>query len=328
MKRIFQTLVIGASMAVGVSAIASNPAQAGSLTNAIITGNDYIKYSATNTNTIADANADLATILTGDSSSPTGNVELFASSEKSPLSPTSAATTYTALKSFLDYTQVTTLSGEINGKQISLSSLTASDWFGGATSSVSTSISSALGISNSLARLAALNTAISGLYNPSNLATQWFSSTLSTYGMTANQTLFNQFLLAGGFQRFSDPNISYVNQNDTTGEIKIGLAGHYDAAALLGLTPNPQKPIQVSELVKVSYNGGPDQIRYSYEATASGLVSNDGTKSHNGNYEVSLQGIPVPIPAPTSVPEPSVVLGMLGVAGIVATQRKLKKVSG
>ncbi|MBE9004067.1 NF038130 family PEP-CTERM protein [Fortiea sp. LEGE XX443] len=328
MKRTFQTLVIGASMAIGVSAIASAPVQAGTMTNVTITGNDYTKYNANGTNTFVDAGADLSTILTGDSNSPTGNVELFASSEKSPLSPTSAATTFTALKSFLDYSQVTTLSGELNGKQISLSSLTATDWFGGSASSISTSISSALTIVNANARAFALNTAIGGLYNSSNLATQWFSTTLSTYGMTANQTLFNQFLLAGGFQRFSDPNISYVNQNDTTGEIKIGLAGHYDAAALLGLTPKPNNPLQVSELVKVSYNGGPDQILYSYQATASGLVAADDGKSHNGNYELKIQGVPVEIKTSTSVPEPSVVLGMLGVAGIVATQRKLKKVSG
>ncbi|MBD2595554.1 hypothetical protein BCD64_13420 [Nostoc sp. MBR 210] len=321
MKRTLQTLVIGASMAVGVSAIASNPAQAGSLTNAIITGNDYIKYAVNGTNTYEAPGADLATILTGDSSSPTGNVELFASSEKSSLSPASNATNsqrLVALKNFFNYNQVTTLSGEINGKQISLSSLTATDWFG------ASGVQSVTGATTTTL----LNSAINGLYNSSNLATQWFNATLSTYGLTANQTLFNTFLLAGGFQRFSDPNISYVNQNDTTGEIKIGLAGHYDAAALLGLPSNPLKPLQVSELVKVSYNGGPDQILSSYQASASGLVSNDGTKSHNGNYEVTIQGIPVPTPGPTSVPEPSVVLGMLGVAGIVATQRKLKKVSG
>jgi hypothetical protein len=85
MKRPCQTLVIGASMAVGVSAIASSPAQTGSLTNAVITGSDYIKYNSNGTNTSADPNADLATILTGNSSSPTGNVELFAKSEQSPL---------------------------------------------------------------------------------------------------------------------------------------------------------------------------------------------------------------------------------------------------
>ncbi|MBD2297808.1 NF038130 family PEP-CTERM protein [Nostoc sp. FACHB-87] len=318
MKRTLKTLVIGASMAVGVSAIASNPAQAGVLTNATITGNDYIKYNVNGTNTEEAPGADLATILTGDSSSPTGNVELFASSEKAPLFTTSTNTTQRvlALRNFFNYNQVTTLSGEINGKQISLSSLTATDWFG------ASSVQAVTGAATNTL----LNNAINGLYNSSNLATQWFNTTLSTYGVTANQTLFNTFLLAGGFQRFSDPNISYVNQNDTTGEIKIGLAGHLNAATLLGL--NPENKIQVSELVKVSYNGGPSEILYSYKASDSGLISKDGTKSHNGNYEVTIQGIPVPTPEPTAVPEPSVVLGILGVAGIVATQRKLKKVSG
>jgi hypothetical protein len=333
MKRTFQTLAIGASIAIGMSAIVTNSAQAApvspspssSLTNATITGTDYIKYNSNGTNTFVDANADLSTILTGDSSSPTGNVELFANSEKGSLSPTSTATVtqrFQALGSFLVYNKATTLSGELNGKQISVSSLTATDWFGAST--VQSVLSSLATATTNTQRQLAVNT----LYNADNLATKWFSQTLSTYGMTANQTLFNQFLLAGGFQRFSDPNISYINQNNSTGEIKIGLAGHYDAASLLGLIPDPNKPIQASEFVKVSYNGGADQILYSYKATASGLVSNDGTKSHNGNYEVSIQGVPVKTPDPQSVPEPSVVLGMLGVAGIIAKQCKLKKVSG
>jgi hypothetical protein len=332
MKTTFKTLMIGASMAVGMSAIAA-PANAGSLTNAVITGTDIIKYKVNQSNqTVADSTASLSDILTGDSSSPTGNVELFASSERTPLSPTSTANAtqrFVALGSFLGYNQVTSLSGEIGGKQITLSSLTASDWFGGSASSALQSLNSALTITNQTNRTIALNAAINPLYNSSNLATTWFNSALSTYNVTPTQALFNQFLLAGGFQRFSDPNISYVNQDDTTGQIKIGLAGHYDATALLGLRPDGTLR-QASELVKVSYNNGPSQIRYNFTATQSGLVSNDGTNSHNGNYEVFVEGV-----APQSqrvgnlqaVPEPSVMLGLLGVAGVFVTQRKSKKVS-
>ncbi len=128
----------------------------------------------------------------------------------------------------------------------------------------------------------------------------------------------------------SDPNISYVNQDDTTGEIKIGLAGHYNLkdyyAPLLGSFGNFLKNgFQASEVVKVTYNDKTDFL-YSFSATASGLTNSSGFgadgKSHSGNYEVSIQGVP-----PTAVPEPSIILGLLGVAGVFATQRKFKKAS-
>ncbi|WP_414548138.1 PEP-CTERM sorting domain-containing protein [Anabaena sp. CCY 0017] len=51
----------------------------------------------------------------------------------------------------------------------------------------------------------------------------------------------------------------------------------------------------------------------------------DFTNEITGPGSVTL-GSPTSIP--TSVPEPSVILGILGVAGMLATQRKLKKVSG
>jgi hypothetical protein len=317
MKTIFKKLAIGASLAVSVSAIASAPAHAGSLTGATIGGtaaSDYLVYDSDATNTFIAPNtpANVQKVLDGNAANPTGNVELFASSEKSPLSPSSPLNSFQALTNFLGYNQVTTLSGEIGGKQISLTSLTATDWFGASAASVGTALTQA---TNTFQRLAAINS----LYNPSNLATQWFSKTLSTYSLTANQALFNTFLLAGGFQRFSDPNISYVNQDDQTGLIKIGLAGHHDAATLLGLPSNPNLPLQVSELVKVAYNGGPVQYLYSYSATESGLTEKSDGKSHSGNYEVTIDGIP-----PKAVPEPSVMLGLLGVAGVFASQRKLK----
>ncbi|WP_413200001.1 NF038130 family PEP-CTERM protein, partial [Nostoc piscinale] len=80
------------------------------------------------------------------------------------------------------------------------------------------------------------------------------------------------------------------------------------------------------EIVKYTYNGQTDYL-FSFLATDSGLTEKSDGISHSGNYEVTFQGL-VPIKPSQSVPEPSVVLGILGVAGIVATQRKLKKVSG
>ena len=103
-----------------------------------------------------------------------------------------------------------------------------------------------------------------------------------------------------------------MNQDDNSGVISIGLAGHYDATSLFfaNLTDvekslfnalrDPSKsgtPVQASELVKYTYENQVGYL-YSFNATDSGLVSNDVTRSHNGNYEVKFQGAkPVPVPA-------------------------------
>ncbi len=59
MKMTFQKLVIGASMAIGVSAIATVPAQAGTLTGATIAGtaaSDYLVYDVSGNSTVLVSN--------------------------------------------------------------------------------------------------------------------------------------------------------------------------------------------------------------------------------------------------------------------------------
>ncbi|MEH2054184.1 NF038130 family PEP-CTERM protein [Nostoc sp.] len=292
MKMTFQKLVIGASMAIGVSALATVPAQAGTLTGASIGGtaaSDYLVYDsdAKNTFQVDKTSANVQKVLSGNAASPTGNVELAASSEKAGF----------------NFANNTTLTGTIGGKTLTLSSLTSDDWFG---------------VGNTTTT-----------YGLNNLANTWFNQVLSSnnigstllsgFGLT-KESLFKSFLISGGFQRFSDPNISYVNQDDTSGLISIGLAGHYNAAPLLGLSSNFL--LQASEIVKYTYDGKTDYL-YSFKATNSGLVEKTDNISHSGNYEVSIKGI-VP---PAAVPEPSIILGLLGVAGVFVTQRKFKKVS-
>jgi hypothetical protein len=290
MKTAVGKLLIGASMAIGVSAIASTPAHAGTLTGATLGGSaptDYYVYGVSGNNTVLIPSnpANAQSVLDGNADSPTGNVELRASSEK-PV---------------FDFSKNTTLSGQIGGKDITLSSLTLSDW--------------------------------NGIYKDGKtLGQYWFNSALTANGLgsligTPTGTfIFNSFVSNGGFQRFSDPNISYVDQNDYTGLISIGLTGHFDASSLLlGVIPDNLKPliagktIQASELVKYTYNGSSGYL-YSFNANNSGLVSEDDQTSHTGNYEVYIDGVP-----PEKVPEPSVMLGVLGVVGMFAAQRKLKK---
>jgi hypothetical protein len=294
MLQTIKRLAIGASMVVGASAIATAPAFAASITGASVSGvkgTDYYLYDANATNTYRNDNASLSTILTGNASSPTGNVELFANSE----TLSNAA--------FNSYSTVTTLSGLIGGRSITLSSLTAADW--------ATNVGGGL-----------------------TLAQKWFQDALTANGLgsligtSTGNTAYASFLANGGRQRFSDANISYVNQNDTTGQISIGLAGHYDAKSLLlPIVPSSLQPllagktIQASEIVKVSYNGGLAQYLYNFSATNSGLVDQGDQFSHNGNYELTLAGLP-----PTQVPEPSTMLGLMAVGGmVVASKRKAMK---
>lgn len=309
MKSLFQTLLASSAIAIGAGVMASAPASAASLSDPIIRGTaDTLTYCADGTNTY-ECDADMATVLAGDASNPGGNIELASESETDP--------------NFFASGEAAFLSGDLNGKRINVGSLTAADWAtdmgGGVT-----------------------------------LAQKWFSEAIATtgsatlIGQTAN--LFGIFTQYGGLERFSDPNISYINQDDTTGEVKIGLAGHLNATPLImesvnrllaDATANPTnrmlqmqaaaagallpeitgKVLQASEVVKVIYDGAPAQYLYSFVATASGLVEAGDGVSHTGNYEVSFQG---ELPPGESVPEPTALLGLVAVGGMMIKRRQAK----
>ena len=294
MLQTIKRIAIGASMVASASVLATAPAFAASLTGATIGGTaagDYLVYGVSGTNTVVIPNTpgNVQSVLDGNAASPTGNVELRASSE--------AATFNLA-----EFAKNTSLSGQIGGKNITLSSITAFDWFG-----------------------AGLNTA----YGAKNLANKWFNDfiTEAGYGETVGTFLaagmYNQFLGLGGFQASSDPNISYVNQNDNTGLISIGLAGHYDLKAVYASNPNfggfaafLPNGFQASEVVKYTYNGVTDYL-YSFDATQSGLVAANDGFSHNGNYQVTIAGVPT-----VQVPEPSTLLGLMAVGGLFAASKR------
>ncbi|AOY79423.1 NF038130 family PEP-CTERM protein [Moorena producens JHB] len=305
MKSTVMKMWLGASILAGISGIATTPAVAGSLTGATLIGSDYYKIASDGTETFIDQNAILSTILQGDASDPGGNVELFASSETLTNSQ------------FDNYTDVTSLTGQIGGKDITLSSLTLADWESDLDSD---------GIT---------------------LGKEWVSDALTAHGLgyyvnnVVVDTFYTLFSDNGGLQRFSDPNISYVNQN-ATGHISIGLAGHLDARdafedtfdqleqMIALLSPGFQLPlppsIRASEIVKVEYNGKTEYL-YGFIPTASGLVSREDGISHNATYQVAFLGTP---PGPSSsepqpVPESSTVLGLIAVGGLFTAGRKLQK---
>ncbi|MBD2314290.1 NF038130 family PEP-CTERM protein [Desertifilum sp. FACHB-1129] len=290
-------LAIGVSAIVGVSAIAVRPASAFT-----ISGTDYLLYDTCSpTTTCLNPGADLNSILAGNSSNPGGNIELFASSES--LSNTA----------FLSSIARTSISGTVGGKTLTLSSLTADDWFN-------------------------TGSGISLVYGAANLANTWFDDFLSAAGKGGASLLertqaFNAFLGLGGFQRSSDPNISYVTTEGS--DIKIGLAGHFDLKAYYTRPGSPfamfaqmlPSGFQASEVVKANYDGV-TKFLYSFSATESGLTNSAGVgadgSSHSGNYEVALRGVVTPPPPTADVPEPSALLGLAAVGGLFAAKRKLK----
>jgi len=319
MKGTVKKFLLGASAVISMSAIATLPVEAANLSSANITGtdttsaNDFIKYDFVAPNTLGPSpSANLVNLLGGTVDAPTGNVELFASSEVG----------FPSLTSFLAYDKVTTLNvGFDDGTSATFSSLTATDLFG-----------------------AAKNTS----YNANTLATQWFnaaftanfaanSAQLAAFGITTEAGLFNllsqvtqgtfssrqsiytAFLNAGGFQRAVDPNIAYVSKDGN--EVSFGLAGHVNLLDKLGFPQNLFK-LQASELVKVAYNNGPSQVFYNFNGVASNLTSNDTTNSFNATYPFSFTVAATP---QQPVPEPSAMLGLIAVGGLFAAKRKLQK---
>ena len=296
MRTSIKKFLMGATVVASMSAIASAPASAFT-----ITGTDYLLYDVNGNNTYVNPTANLDSILAGNSANPGGNVELFASSE------TLTNTQYLASNAR------TSVSGLVGGSMLTLSSLTADDWFGAG---------------------ASRNTS----YGANNLANTWFNAFLNAAGQgsasLANRTqAYNTFFGIGGFQRSSDPNISYINTSGS--DINIGLAGHYDLRTFYTRPGSPYAPLaallpnrfQASEVVRATYNGT-TQYLYSFFATPTGLthsgsVGADG-HSHSGNYQVSLPGVVTP-PPPTAVPEPSAMLALFGLAGFLVTLRQQSK---
>ncbi|MBE9106050.1 NF038130 family PEP-CTERM protein [Nostoc cf. edaphicum LEGE 07299] len=118
--------------------------------------------------------------------------------------------------------------------------------------------------------------------------------------------------------------ISQLNtlKNQLPGQISQ-LTSFKDVLTLQAALNGYQGEIAASEIAKV-VTGGQTYYAYSFNPTASGITASDDGVSYSAIYTWSTPKYV----SPSSVPEPSVVFGILGVAGIFVTQRKLKKVSG
>jgi len=313
MAGLIKKFVIGASVAAGMTGLTGVPALA-QIENPTLQGGESKIYEAVDTDndgvvdtTVENSSADIMEVLKKVDGTPGGNIELFSDSEQSQYNTVKSCSFYafeTCFSSTYDVTNfanadVTSISGTVGGKTLTLSSLTAKDWFG---SSLDTSYQDED-------------------HSDRNLASTWFDAFLNaagqdTLGLATKKYAFNSFLEMSGFQRTSDANISYV---DVVGsDINIGLAGHYNLADAYDFAFIPEG-FQASEVVKYEYDGIIDYA-FGFTATESGLIAADDNKSHNGNYEVSIKGVVV------STPEPSSMLALMAVGGVLlATKKKSEK---
>ncbi len=299
----FTNLIVGASFLVG--SFVATPAFADSIDDPIIGGaKDFILYNSDGVNTFEDASANLADILTGNASDPTGNVELFASSESVGFSG-----------------QATTLSGTLNGASILLSSPDEGDWLIGDFSQQ--------WFSNFLdASLNSLGQAQRALNGESAL----YSMFVDKGGREAFSDPNISYVNQAGDGTVSIGLAGHLNAYNRTIE------------QIPDLAPLLKSNFQASEIVKVVYDNGPAQYLYGFSATDSGLTELSDGVSHSGNYEVSFIGnapgvtglsiaafntsadaVPSQQKTPQSVPEPTTAAALLlvGLTGAAMGKRSL-----
>jgi hypothetical protein len=229
MAGLIKKFVIGASVAAGMTALTGVPALA-QIENPTLEGGESIIYEAVDKDgdgkvdtTQANPNADIVEVLKKMDGTPGGNIELFSDSEQSQYNTVTnkvkVGTETLQINPFLSIevpiyetvydvsnfanADVTSISGTVAGKTLTLSSLTAYDWFG---QDLDTSYGD-------------------------NLASDWVDAFFAATGQEGaeggtKEYAYNLFLEGSFFQRASDANISYV---DVVGsDINVGLAGHYD----------------------------------------------------------------------------------------------------
>ncbi|MGK7888630.1 MAG: NF038130 family PEP-CTERM protein [Leptolyngbyaceae cyanobacterium] len=303
-------LALGLPVLAGVTVGVVAPASAVTFS----TSGSTIEFCSNGSNTYSEGcTDDLGTILSGNSATPGGNVELGGN-----------VTDGVSLGGFI-VTPTSSLTADFGDDTVTFSSLTANDWLNDGNG---------------------LNTS----YGADNLANQWFGDALAAYGTqirtvaagalgtslaeqlafvngAKDADIFSAFLagdptqgIGTGLGYFSDPNVSYVNEGD--GEYVFGLAGHLDAGGRFPLFAG----LTASEVVKVTY-GGESEYYYSFgEATDSGQVAEDDGASHNGNFEFRFakadSGGDL---LSESVPEPASILGLVAVSGLVAARKRAQQ---
>lgn len=294
MAGIVKKFAIATSVA-SMTALVGTPALAASLAGPKVNG-QHLTYGSNGITTSLEDNND---VNRGNALSGDGNIELAGQSG------TPNAAGFGEFGFDMTFTpgyvnqSATTLTGTLDGTKYTFSSLTYDDWYGGPID----------GYSNFAEKwmTEAWNDTSTGVQNAftNNGAADVDAALL---GIAATDYSF--------FQRFSDPNIAYVNNDD--GNFNFGLAAHL----------NHESGLKLSEVVKVTIGEGDDAVTQLFyglgQADASGVYEEGDGVSHSGLYNFNIvEGGGV---LSEDIPEPSTLLGLMAIGGLVAaTKRKSQK---
>ncbi|MBD2482953.1 NF038130 family PEP-CTERM protein [Planktothrix sp. FACHB-1365] len=298
MAALLKKLLIGTSVAVGMSAVGIAPAFAGSLTGVNVSG-QHLTYGFTyqngklQTSQVENNAANWEAALEAGA----GNIELAGQT----VSPNAFGFGTPDGLGGYENQEASTLTGVMGGKKYTFSSLTYDDWY---------------------------------TYdeNGNSLADTWFADTWNNAGsglkayaaailknptvasLDAGSALFGlQF--AGKdvdlFSRVSNANIDYVN--DDNGMLNLGLVGHW----------NHSSGLKFSEVLKVTVGEGDNAVtKFLYKTgqadEQTGYTEASDNVSHSGLYRFSL-AIPNDV---ASVPEPSAMFGLMALGGLFAASKR------
>ncbi|MBD2517544.1 NF038130 family PEP-CTERM protein [Nostoc sp. FACHB-973] len=352
MKMTFQKLVIGASMAIGVSALASAPAHATSFSfnnaNEIktYTGGSNGSFIANNTVAASQALSD------GNASS---NVELWYSTENptSNVGFTATQGNYSATVSSVTASDWNSFGSQWLGDLLSTYTPFQSVWNGFSTNtkSIITSSFSLLGMGDpnvgsfQFGQNGGVGLTLVGHLDVKTKLLATVSDKLNaayTTPVSSTSTITLKSLL--GNKDITLVNVSDVdaklltlkaalNSSLTPAATKVMLQAQItqltsfkEVLSLQATLTTYQGEIGASEIAKV-VTGGQTYYAYSFNPTASGITASDDGVSYSAYYTWNTPGYIAPPPPSSSVPEPSVILGLLGVAGVFTTRRQVKKAS-
>lgn len=301
MKGTLKQLLLSAAVFTGFSAIASLPTQAATLTldpaSIQFNSTNFRTYSGGSSGTFTNGSLTTAKSVLTDANA-TSNVELWSSTEN-PLANVG-------------------FSGKLAGYNVKVESVTAADWniFG--------------------------SEWLDGFLNAYNGKGITVSGTTVKIGAqtTNKQALLASLLASGGLPSSGDPNIGAFTFNTTNNTFSLDLIGHHDLKPRLlagqyttgnlawdnllkGAALLIQGPLQASEIAKVTI-GNTTQYAYSFNSALTGISTNDGSESYTGKYTWSKQVTPPATRVSQAVPEPSTLLGLAGLGGLLIAQRRKK----
>ncbi|MEH1788160.1 MAG: NF038130 family PEP-CTERM protein [Nostoc sp.] len=337
MKMTFQKLVIGASMAIGVSAIAAAPAHATSFSFDSNTA-EINTYTGGSNGTFIRGNAQGGTdaaIKALTDNDPTSNVELWYSTENptSNVGFTATQGNYSATVSSVTASDWNNFGSQWVSDLLNAYTPFQSVWngFSDTTKSLITSSFSSLGIGDpniggfqfgqnggvQLQLVGDLDVKTKLSYTiSSNLSTAWSGGVGAILGKAQASITVSDI----------DAKISLLKPLSALASVQAQinlLTSYKDLLNFQATLNNYTGGIGVSEIAKV-VTGGQTYYAYSFNPTVSGITASDDQLSYSAYYTWNTPGYTTPT---KQVPEPSLMLGLLGVAGVFTTKRKFKKAS-